>query len=503
MAPALSSNSFFLKTAPQPRTSIKKKRLAVFANKAGSFPGFRLGKSAVDEESSQEETTGNSSPFRFDFGKLPDVASLVPVVTGTSAGLSSKRKDPGTVFVAGATGQAGVRISQTLLRQGFKVRAGVSNLGAAQDLARLAASYKIISNEESKRLNAVESNFKDAESLAKAIGNASKVVVTIGPGEDDPTTEVTISDALQVIQAAQLANVGHVAIIYDGSFLNLSTYNVLDGISSFFNTLFSRDQAVTIPEILQKLVETDLRYTLIKTKLTEDFLPESKFNIVVSAEGSTGADDYKVAKSQIASLVADVFSNTALAENKVVEVSTNPSAPPKSIDELFSVIPEDGRRQAYAEALAKAKAAEEAVLATKRAEEAAKKPREQESRATNLAEAAEEKAVTAGASFDSFLTQAKGISSGISWGNLSSQLKSAVQKSTEEEPNVKVATVRGQAKARSLPAQKALVKKPTLRSPSSKPKQVPKPEPKSESTKEVRKVFGGLFKQETIYVDDD
>lgn len=294
MAPALSSNSFFLKTAPQPRTSIKKKRLAVFANKAGSFPGFRLGKSAVDEESSQEETTGNSSPFRFDFGKLPDVASLVPVVTGTSAGLSSKRKDPGTVFVAGATGQAGVRISQTLLRQGFKVRAGVSNLGAAQDLARLAASYKIISNEESKRLNAVESNFKDAESLAKAIGNASKVVVTIGPGEDDPTTEVTISDALQVIQAAQLANVGHVAIIYDGSFLNLSTYNVLDGISSFFNTLFSRDQAVTIPEILQKLIETDLRYTLIKTKLTEDFLPESKFNIVVSAEGSTGADDYKV-----------------------------------------------------------------------------------------------------------------------------------------------------------------------------------------------------------------
>lgn len=99
---------------------------------------------------------------------------------------------------------------------------------------------------------------------------------------------------MQVIQAAELANVGHVAIIYDGSFLNLSTYNVLDGISSFFNTLFSRDQEVTIPEFLQKLVETDLRYTLIKTKLTEDFLPESNYNIVVSAEGSTGADDYKV-----------------------------------------------------------------------------------------------------------------------------------------------------------------------------------------------------------------
>lgn len=149
MAPALSSNSFFLKTAPQPRiSSIKKKRLTVFANKAGPFPSFRLGKksSGNEESSSQEETTGNSSsPFRFDFGKLPDVASLVPVVTGTgtSAGVSSKRKDPGTVFVAGAAGQAGVRISQTLLRQGFKVRAGVSDLVAAQELARLAASYKV------------------------------------------------------------------------------------------------------------------------------------------------------------------------------------------------------------------------------------------------------------------------------------------------------------------------------------------------------------------------
>jgi nucleoside-diphosphate-sugar epimerase len=35
-----------------------------------------------------------------------------------------RRKDPGTVFVAGATGQAGIRIAQTLLREGFSVRAG-------------------------------------------------------------------------------------------------------------------------------------------------------------------------------------------------------------------------------------------------------------------------------------------------------------------------------------------------------------------------------------------
>lgn len=151
---------------------------------------------------------------------------------------------------------------------------------------------QIISNEESKRLNAVESNFDNAESIARAIGNASKVVVTIGPSGNGPTTEVTPSDALQVIQAAQLARVAHMVIIYDGS-TSTSSYNVLDGISTFFNNLLSRP--LTMAEFLKSVVETtDVRYTLIKTKLTEDYAPESSYKIVVSAEGNAGAYDYKV-----------------------------------------------------------------------------------------------------------------------------------------------------------------------------------------------------------------
>lgn len=153
---------------------------------------------------------------------------------------------------------------------------------------------QVISNDESKRLNAVASSFQDAESIAKAIGNASKVVVTISKGEDGPATEVTTTDAVQVIEAAQLAGVGHVAIVYDESSPVGSTYNVLDGITSFFNNLFSKSQPLTIAEFLQKIVETDLSYTLIKTRLTDDFSPESSYKIVVSAEGSADADAYKV-----------------------------------------------------------------------------------------------------------------------------------------------------------------------------------------------------------------
>ncbi|KAL9334132.1 hypothetical protein Peur_074271 [Populus x canadensis] len=513
MAPALTSNSFLLNTTPHSRLSLENPRLRVFAKKAGPFSTFQFGKPKDDE--SQTDGSGNSSPFNFNFGKVPDMKSLVPVVSKPSSGLSFgniRRKDPGTVFVAGATGQAGIRIAQTLLREGFSVRAGVPQLGDAQELARLAAQYKIISNEESKRLNAVESTFQDTESIAKAIGNASKAVVTIGPTENGPTSEVSTLDALQVIEAAQLAGVGHVAIIYDGNPASSSTNNVLDGFKTFFNNLFSQSQ-LSVPEFLQKVIETDVSYTFIKTSLTEDFSPESSYNVVVSAEGSTGTDDFKVAKSQIASVVANVFSNTSVAENKVVEVFTNPSAPSKPVDELFSAIPEDGRRKVYAEALAKAKAEEETRVAAEKASEAAeaakkledevKKLSEQGAKAASLAEEAQGKAEAAGASVENFLSKATEVGSGFSWEKLSSQISTAVQ-TTSENTKVQLATVRGQAKARSLPVQKAVVKQPSPKPRALKPKEEPKPKAKeTESKAEVRKVFGGLFQQETIYIDDD
>ncbi|XP_065879872.1 protein PLASTID TRANSCRIPTIONALLY ACTIVE 16, chloroplastic [Euphorbia lathyris] len=492
MAPTLTSNSFLLTTTPH---SISRHSLRIYAKSSGPFSPFQLAKSNSDSESESESKSGNSSPFRFNFGRAADVKSLIPIVSNPASGISfRRRKDPATVFVAGATGQAGIRIAQTLLREGFIVRAGVPELGAAQDLARFAASYKIISKDESKRLNAVESAFKDAESIAKAIGNASKVVVTIGPTENGPTSEVSASDALQVIEAAQLAGVGHVAIIYDSN-TGTSTYNVLDGLTTFFNNIFSKSQELSIPEFLQKVIETDVSYTFIKASLTEDFSEESSYNVVVSAEGSIGENDFKVAKSQIASIVAKVFSNTAVAENKVVEIFTNPSAPAKSLDELFSAIPEDGRRKVYAESVAKKKEEEEARGAAVAAEEV-----------KEVKEVGEAEGEENAASMENLLSRAKEMGTRLSWEKLSSQIGSAVQNNTNDKPEAQIATVRGQAKARALPAQKAVVKRPSLKLPSFKPKQAPNPKPKAEKAEpkgEVKKLFGGLFQQETIYIDDE
>ncbi|KAK1297954.1 hypothetical protein QJS10_CPB14g00670 [Acorus calamus] len=514
MAPAITSHSFLLSPAPLSKLNPKNARPSatrISAKQSSPFP-FKLGRrGGGDAEPSEDEDAKlpkRGLPF-FDFGKVSDPKSLIPAMVNqpsTSLFFSNqRRKDPRTVFVAGATGQAGVRIAQALLRQDFAVRAGVPDLSDAQELARLAAKYKIISPEESKRLNAVEMAFDSEEAIAKAIGNATKVVVTIGPAENGAASEVTTTDALRVVQAARLAGVTHVAVVYDasGSLLG-STYNVLDGLSSFFTNLFAKVQPLTLAEFLKKVVEADVSYTLIKTKLTEDFSSEGSYGIVVSPEGSaaaTNADDFKVSKSQIASVVADVFANTSIAENKVVEISTNPSAPSKSVEELFRAIPEDGRRKAYKESIAKAKAEEEAIKASERAREAAnaakkleeevKKLSEQEAEASKLAGEAKKKAEEAGSSLEAMLNKAKDLGGGFSWEKVRSQVSAAVgqKEEEEEEEKVAVATVRGQAKVRALTPRKVVVKKG-------------KGEEEEEEEREVRKVFGGLFKQEVIYMDD-
>lgn len=177
----------------------------------------------------------------------------------------------------------------------------------------------------------------------------------------------------------------------------------------------------------------------------------------------------------------------------------------------------DGRRKAYAETVAKAKAEEvarvaaekarEAAQATKKLEQEVKKLSEQEAQAASLAQDAQEKAEAAGASIENILNRAKNISSGLSWEKLSAQLASTVQNPVvRETPKVQVATVRGQAKARTLPSLKAVVKQTGPRFPAAfKPKEDAKKSngKQTEAKVEKRNVFGGLFTQETIYVDDD
>ncbi|KAF7030253.1 hypothetical protein CFC21_041838 [Triticum aestivum] len=498
MPPALTSNppSF------RPLSSPLRRRAPSFLCRVGA------GKPGADEEAKK-------NPFFVDFSsKFEDAKSLIPAFpspgTGSLFAGGRGKKDLQTVFVAGATGQTGVRIAQTLLRQGFAVRAGVPDLASAQELARLAVAYRLISPAEARRLNAVESDFDDTEAIAKSIGPAAKVVITVGPVEKGlEGGPVTTEDALRVVQAADLAGVAHVVVVYDegaGGVNGASTNSVLNGFTSFFSNLFSRVQTLPLSDFLAKVVETDVNYTLVKASLTEDYDPESSYGLVLAKEGSSSTttsstDTGKVSKLQIASLVADVFSNIEIAENKVVEVSTSSLGTSKPTVEALTAIPEDIRRKEYQEAAANARAQEEA-LASQRAADA-EEPTSKlktEAKDTTSEEAGASTVNEAQASLENLLTRAKGLklNTDFSWDKFSTQLAAVgatARSSDEEEPRAQIATVRGQAKAKKLAPQRAVVK-PVAQ----KVKQATmQPAPK----KEVRPVFGGLFKQETIFVDED
>ncbi|KAM0841175.1 hypothetical protein ACQ4PT_059213 [Festuca glaucescens] len=488
MAPALTSNppSF------RPLSSPLRRRAPAFLCRVGA------GKPGADEEAKKK-------PFFVDFtGKFTDAKALIPAfpspATGSLFAGGRGKKDPQTVFVAGATGQTGVRIAQTLLRQGFAVRAGVPDLASAQELARLAAAYGLISPAEARRLNAVESDFDDTEAIAKSIGPAAKVVITVGPAEKGPEGGVvTTDDALRVVQAADLAGVAHVVVVYDegaAGFSGASVNSVLDGFTSFFSNLFSRVQTLSVSEFLSKVAETDVNYTIVKASLTDDYNPVSSYGLVLAKEDSSttsSTETGKVSKLQIASLVADVFSNVEIAENKVVEVSTSSSGTSKPTVEALTGIPEDVRRKEYKEAAAKAQAEEEA-LASQRTGDA--EGPTSKLKAEGTSEEAGASAVNeAQASLENLLTRAKGLklSTDFSWDKFSTQLAAAgaaARNSGEEEPKAQIATVRGRARAEKLAPQRAVVKQVAQK--------VKQPAPK-----EVRPVFGGLFKQETIFVDED
>jgi hypothetical protein len=288
MAPALTSNppSF------RPLSSPLRRRAPAFLCRVGA------GKPGADEEAKKK-------PFFVDFtGKFTEAKALIPAfpspATGSLFAGGRGKKDAQTVFVAGATGQTGVRIAQTLLRQGFAVRAGVPDLASAQELARLAAAYGLISPAEARRLNAVESDFDDTEAIAKSIGPAAKVVITVGLAEKGPEGGVvSTDDALRVVQAADLAGVAHVVVVYDvgaAGFSGASANSVLDGFTSFFSNLFSRVQTMPVSEFLSKVVETDVNYTVVKASLTDDYNPESSYGLVLAKEDSSTASSTETGK---------------------------------------------------------------------------------------------------------------------------------------------------------------------------------------------------------------
>ncbi|KAG0568134.1 hypothetical protein KC19_7G189000 [Ceratodon purpureus] len=123
-----------------------------------------------------------------------------------------------------------------------------------------------------------------------------------------PRRQVLVDDALKVLEAAQMANVNHFVAVYESG-----AVSVADG------PLAGAGGAKDETYLLDSLVETDLKYTFIRTPSTEgvDDYSSTTSNLVIAAEGASDASG-KVSKIQVAYVVAAALSNTTVSENKVI-----------------------------------------------------------------------------------------------------------------------------------------------------------------------------------------
>eukprot|EP00271_Cylindrocystis_brebissonii_P013276 TRINITY_DN32999_c0_g1_i1.p1 TRINITY_DN32999_c0_g1~~TRINITY_DN32999_c0_g1_i1.p1 ORF type:complete len:594 (+),score=143.11 TRINITY_DN32999_c0_g1_i1:93-1874(+) len=367
----------------------------------------RAARGSVDEE--EDEKPKFLSKFKTQFFSPKDeVENGSGTRKATSAGSSlalipkslpgvqlfgrGRKADPNTIFVAGADGQTGSRITLELLREGFKVRAGVPDLREALKLAELASTYGLVSKEEAARLNVVEFSVQDAELTAKAMGNAGKVVVTLGPAEFGSNGKIAASDAVVVLEAAKLAKVANFVLVS-----STSSSSVGEGPVNFFAKLFSffsggKGASLTVPQLVDRIVESDITYTLIQTGSTEGVSDGygATSNIIVSNEGAglTG----KISKSQVAAVIGTAMSNVAAVENKVFEISASTEAPASPLLDLFSSIDLDGRREAFSRAQAQAEEEEKVRDEKARAQLESRSISEESRRAAEEAAALEREA---------------------------------------------------------------------------------------------------------------
>ncbi|CAI5509806.1 unnamed protein product [Closterium sp. Naga37s-1] len=531
------------------------------------FRNFFSPRPAVQEDDEEED----AAPQQTRKFAVPEEIPAAPqglfglVKLPFAALIRGRPADRKTVFVAGATGLTGARVVVELLSAGLSVRAGVEDLSDAQQLAELAAKYKVITGEEAKRLNFVEYSASDSEFTAKSIANAGTVVVTLGAGENGPSGNLEVEEALSLARAAILANAPAFVLVSDFAAAPAGVAvksksgggggggGLIAAILNFFRSLGGKKgEAATYSGLLTELVEADaLDYTVLRVGKFEADSSAYRTNLVVGEEGSIAAGS--VARVQVAQVIATIAANPGLAANKVVDLVAAADAEAADIAELLAEVPEDPRRATKKEAAERAAAEEQQkqmrLLASAEAEAAAEEARRaaesaaaleaqakalaaEEVRAAAAAAKAAARAEAASSTVTSIESNLKEAGASIpppsakpaasaaapaaafsapslpSFGDFAKKiptpdLGAAASSFTAAASAAAAKATGGTEKAVAAPADAPKQRRP-LRQRQSKPAAAAAPAaPAAPKPVEKRKVLGGLLTQETVYVDED
>eukprot|EP00249_Psilotum_nudum_P017678 c26437_g1_i1 orf=303-3755(-) len=269
-------------------------------------------------------------------------------------------KDNKVVFVAGATGRVGSRTVRELFKHGFCIRAGTRNVIKAQTClkdvllenpqdALSKASSPFLSSKlfafltpVQQKVDIVEYDLEDPETIEPALGNSGVVVCCVGASEKDSLNvtapyRIDYRATRNLIQAAATAHINHFVLVtslgtrkigFPASLLNL-----------FWGVLIWKAKAE------EALIESGLPYTIIRPGGMErptDAYKETH-NLVL-AEGDTFFGG-QVSNLQVAELISCCVENPEISKNKVLEVIAETTAPLRTTNEILVEIPENGQRQ--------------------------------------------------------------------------------------------------------------------------------------------------------------
>ncbi|KAH6556975.1 hypothetical protein KP509_1Z144700 [Ceratopteris richardii] len=342
------------------KKSPRKRVLVNHALKIRNQFGNRFGRGNVKAEEDEdiiettesEPTSGTRKIFNF-----PIPSKSKGTVKLQNKG-QSLRKSNKVVFVAGATGKVGSRTVRELLKLGYSVRASTRNVEKAQALFEDIEQKSSTGSTESdnapfgflslfgfskpsksgKRLEIVECDLEDSESIEAALGNAGIVVCCIGASEKEVLDisgpyRIDFKATENLINAASSSEVSHFVLVTSLGTQKLGFPAAV--LNLFWGVLVWKAKAE------KALIQSGLPYTIVRPGGMErptDAYKETHNLVLAEADKLFGG---QVSNLQVAELLASIVENPDVSVNKIIEAVAETTAPLRPIRELLEEIPSE------------------------------------------------------------------------------------------------------------------------------------------------------------------
>jgi uncharacterized protein YbjT (DUF2867 family) len=263
---------------------------------------------------------------------------MLSAFTAPQSNKSANSAASNTVFVAGSTGRLGIRVVRELLAAGFNVRAGVRSQEKAEAfeeiLDDLNETVGPLSRQELNRVKVVYCDLNEPETIAPAIGNASRVVCCVGAAESEFTNLgapklIDYEGTVRLINTAATLNPQQFILVTS---LGTGKLGFPAGVLNLFGGILIWKRKAE-----QALEASGMPYLIVRPggmERPKDNHKQLGYNVRLEKRDTLFGGT--VSRLQIAELIASAVTNPEAAENKTVEVVAETKAPSVEYAALLS-----------------------------------------------------------------------------------------------------------------------------------------------------------------------